>query len=198
MVEHECGMLVEHPRAGLQRRPRDRHAHTADAPPEQDAHPDRVAALELHALEGQPDLHRVPAVVAATGALPDPVRRDVFFRRRAVQHVELNPARVDHHVVRHLAGAERIQAQAHPVVAEDVVAACDGCLDLGRFRVVALEREVEIPRVVADPHVRGLRDACRRAGDCRTATDRQRPPASPTPRRRAHRRWRGAWRASRR
>ena len=129
-----------------------------------------------------------PRSLRQTGALPDPVRRDVLFRRRAVQHVELNPARVDHHVVRHLAGAERVQAQAHPVVAEDVVAACDGCLDLRRFRVVALEREVEIPRVVADPHVRGLRDRVAVQRVVGAPLIRQRPPASPTPRRRAHRR----------
>ena len=120
--------------------------------------------------ERQADLDVVALVVDAAGALPDPVRRGVLVPRQRVDHVELNAARVDHQVVGRLAGAERVEAQADPVVAPDVVAAGDRCLDAGRLGVVAAEGEVERVLVVGRPRPWSAAARCRRAAGCTTST----------------------------
>ena len=153
--ESELGMLLEHPRAWLERRPRHRHAGAADAPPEEDAHLHVGAATEADRLQRQTNLDRVALVVDTARALPDPVRRGVFVPRQRVDHVELNAAGIDQQVVGRLPGAERVQAQADPVVAPDVVAAGDRRLDAARLGVVAAEGKIERVLVVADPD-RGL------------------------------------------
>ena len=153
--EAELGMLLEHPRAWLERRPRHRHAGAADAPPEEDAHLHVGAATEADRLQRQTNLDRVALVVDTACAVPDPVRRGVFVPRQRVDHVELNAAGIDHQMVGRLPGAERVQAQADPVVAPDVVAAGDRRLDAARLGVVAAEGKIERVLVVANPD-RGL------------------------------------------
>ena len=152
-------VFFEDPLARFERRPGHRDADAADAAPEQDAHAEILPALEPDTLKRKTNLHRVTGLVDAAGAVPDPVRRQVFAAGDAVQHVHLDAARVHHHVIRQLAGPERIEAQSDPVVAPHVVAPRDRRLDARRLGIVALEREIKIIIVVRHPHGGALRDA---------------------------------------
>ena len=156
--ERDLRVLLEHPLARLERRPRHRDADAADPAPEEDAHLHVGSALEADRLQRQPDLDGVACVGEPARAVPDPVGRGVFPAGRRVEHVELDAAGIDHQVVGHLPGAKRIEAEADPVVAPDIVAPGDRGLDPRRFRIVAAEREIERVAVVADPHRGLLRD----------------------------------------
>ena len=151
-------MLLEDPLAGFERRPRDGHARAADAPPEQDAHAEAAAAAKPDRLQRHAHLDGVTRLVQPSGAVPDEVGRLVLAAGGAVQHVELHAARVHHQMVRSLPRAERVEAEADPIIRPDVVAARDRRLDPGGLRIVALEREIEVVGVVPDPDFGLLRD----------------------------------------
>ena len=149
--EPQRRMALEHPDARRQRRPRHRHAEAADAAPEQDAHARVRAAAEPDALQRQANFDDVAGGGDAAGAVPDPVGRGILTAGRVVDHVGLHAVRVDHHVIRELPGAERVEAEADPVVLPDVVAPRDRRLDALGLRIVAAEGKVQRIGVVADP-----------------------------------------------
>ena len=156
--ELQRGVMLEHPLVRRQARPRHRHAQAAHAPPEQHAHPDLRAALEANRLQRQADFDGIALVVQPPRAVPDPVGRRVLTTTARVEHVELHAAGIHHQVIGDLAGPEGVEAEADPVVAPDVVAPRDAGLDAPRLGVVALERDVEVSRVVRNPHLRLLGD----------------------------------------
>ncbi len=158
IAEPERGVLLEHPFARFERGPDDRDARAADATPEEDPHVHVGTALEANRLERHAHLGGVALSVPAPGAVPYVVGRLVFTARHGVQHVELHTVGVDHQVIGELPGAERVEADAYPVVGPDVVAAGDGGLDGGRVGIVALEREIKVVAVVPDPDLCFLRD----------------------------------------
>ncbi len=158
VVEADRRMPLEHPRAGVERRPRDRHARAGDAAPEEHSHARVDSAFEANALQRQSNFSGVARVGQTARAVPDPVGRRILVARHAVQHVELHAAGVDQQMVGKLACPERVEAQPDPVVLPDVVAARDRGLDARGIGVVALEREIEIVGVVGEPHGRLLRN----------------------------------------
>src|SRR5262249_15254330 len=121
MIEDEMRMTIEHPLTGRNVRPRSGNTEPADAPPKKDAHRDVVASLEANTLQGKPDLDRIPVLGKLTRAVPDPVSFPGFSRCGCVQSVHLNPARIDHHVIRRLCIAGGIETQSDPVIVKDVV-----------------------------------------------------------------------------
>ena len=162
VVERHGGVALDEALAGRDVGPGGRHSETAHATPEQDAHPDLAAALEANGGEGQPDLDVVPLGRPPARALPHPVGGRVLARARRRQDVGLHAGGVDEEIVRALAVADRVEAQAHPVVVPELVATAERAADLGRLGVQAPEGEVDRPVVVRDPDLRGLRRACPR------------------------------------
>ena len=95
-------------------------------------------------------------------------------------------------VVRALAVADGVEAEAHPVVVEHVVAAADVGAHLGRLGVEAVEGEVEVAVVVDGADLGLLRQLVavqRVVGQPLGEGERRRPAR---PRRPARRRWRAA------
>ena len=144
-------LLLEYPLAGFERWPGDRDTGAAHPPPEENSHLHVGAALEANRLKRNAHLYCVTFRVPAAGTVPHVVHSLIFAARHRVQHVELHAVGVDHQVVGDLAGPKRVEADAHPVVRPDIVAARDGGLDGGRVGVLALEREIQIVGVVAEP-----------------------------------------------
>ncbi len=153
-------MLLEHPLAGLERGPGDRDAGATHPAPEENPHVHVGTALEANRLERHAHLDGVALCIPAPAAVPYVVRRLIFAARHGVEHIELHAVGIDHQVIGELPGAERVEADADPVVGPDVVAARDRGLDGGRVGIVALEREVQVVGVVPDPDL-GLLGNCR-------------------------------------
>ena len=151
LAEGQRRLLLEYPLAGFERWPGDRDAGAAHPPPEENSHVHVSAALEANRLKGHAHLHGVTLRIPAAGTVPHVVHGLIFASRHRVQHVELHAVGVDHQVVGDLPGPKRVEAEAHPVIRPDIVTARDGGLDCGRLGVLALEREIEIVGVVAEP-----------------------------------------------
>ncbi len=103
-VQQHRRVVLEERLVGRQRRPRRRRADAAHAPPEEDAHPHVLTAREADALPRHPELDVVALGRLPSGALPDPVGRDVLAGSGGVEDVGLHAERVHEEVVRLLAG----------------------------------------------------------------------------------------------
>src|SRR5262245_6917449 len=108
-------MCLEYPLAWRDRRPGPRHAHPAVMPKKQDAHPHVGSASEPYALERHAHLDDVTLCIDASGTLPHPVGSGILVGA-GVERIDLDPARIDEHVIRNLTGMRRVEADANPVV----------------------------------------------------------------------------------
>ena len=112
------------------------------------------AGAEPEVFKRHADLGRPSVGADMAGALPDPVGREVFSVAAALERVHLDSAWIHEQVIRQLTRAARVETEAHPVVAERVVASADGRADPVRLRIKTSERDVERLVVVGHPHVR--------------------------------------------
>ena len=154
MVEPQRGVLLEHPRARFERRPRHGHAGAADLAPEQQAHAHVVAAGEADAAQRQPESRRRSRCRSAGRRSPRPSPPRNPRCRPRCSTGRAGHARIHHHVVRHLAGAGSSRSETHPVVGAEVVAFATDVLMRCGSGSSHWKAIVERVAVVGDPHTR--------------------------------------------
>ena len=157
LVERQRDVGLEHPFARRHPWPRPRHARPADATEKHDAHLHVRSTAKTDALERHAHFDAVAVRPHFARALPHPVGRHVFAVGSGVEPIHLNAARIDEHVIRHLAGAARVEADRDPIVVPRRVSAADRGANLLGFGVEALEGEIDGVLVVGNPHAGALR-----------------------------------------
>src|SRR5262249_40903282 len=125
------------------------NAGAADLPEKKDAHAHLVPARKSNRLERKPDLHGVPVFDNSRGAIPNEIGLELLSGRGCVQSVHLNAAGVHKQVIRGLTRSGRIEAEGKPIVVEGRIAAADCGTNLARFRIEAMDAEVEISVIVS-------------------------------------------------